>query len=152
MDTLLNTRSDLLGLSELSNDCRELEAAASSGHAGAQAALEVFVHRLARHIGGLAMSLPRLDAVVFSGGIGENSARIRSMTVRRLRPLGLALDEDANLRMVGGTAGIISTGERPVAAVVNTNEEWMIARDTAELAGLTGSRITVPAPERMADN
>jgi acetate kinase len=140
MDTLLNTRSGLLGLSELSNDCRELEAAASSGHAGAQGALEVFVHRLARHIGGLAMSLPRLDAVVFSGGIGENSTRIRSMTVRRLKPLGISLDEDANLRMVGGTAGIISTDNRPAAAVINTNEEWMIARETAELVGLTESQ------------
>ena len=98
------------------------------------------MHRLARHIGGLAMSLPRLDAVIFTGGIGENSARIRSMTVRRLKPLGLSLDEEANLRMVGGAAGIISTGNRPAAAVISTNEEWMIARDTAELAGLTGSR------------
>jgi acetate kinase len=140
MDTLLNTRSGLLGLSELSNDCRELEAAASNGHAGAQVALEVFVHRLARHIGGMAMSLPRLDAVIFTGGIGENSARIRSMTVRRLKPLGLSLDEDANGRMVGGKAGIISTGNRPAAAVVNTNEEWMIARETAEVVGLTGSQ------------
>jgi acetate kinase len=55
-------------------------------------------------------------------------------------PLGLALDENANLRMVRGTAGIISTGNRPAAAVINTNEEWMIARETAEVAGLTGSR------------
>jgi acetate kinase len=147
MDTLLNKRSGLLGLSELSNDCRELEAAASSGHIGALSALEVFVHRLARHISGLAMSLPRLDAVIFTGGIGENSARIRNMTVRRLKPLGLTLDEEANLRMVGGAAGIISTREGPAAAVVNTNEEWMIAHDTAELAGLTRSATT--GPERM---
>lgn len=144
MDELLNKRSGLLGLSELSNDCRELEAAATTGHAGAQVALEVFVHRLSRHIGGLAMSLPRLDAVVFTGGIGENSVRIRAMTVHRLRPLGLALDDDANRRMVAGNAGLISKGERPVAAVVNTNEEWMIARDTAELAGLTRPAVTVP--------
>jgi acetate kinase len=80
IDELLNKRSGLLGLSELSNGCRELEAAPIDGHAGAQVALEVFVHRLARHIGGLTMSLPRLDAVVFTGGIGENSARIRAMT------------------------------------------------------------------------
>jgi acetate kinase len=144
MDELLNKRSGLLGLSELSNDCRELEAAATRGHTGARVALEVFVHRLARHIGGLAMSLPRLDAVVFTGGIGENSAQIRAMTVHRLRPLGLALDDDANRRMVAGNAGIISEGGRPVAAVVNTNEEWMIARDTAKLAGLTRPAVTVP--------
>ena len=56
----------------------------------------------------------------------------------------LALDDDANCRMVAGNAGLISKGERPVAAVVNTNEEWMIARDTAELAGLTRPAVTVP--------
>jgi Acetokinase family/Phosphate acetyl/butaryl transferase len=61
----------------------------------------------------------------------ENSARIRAMTACRLKPLGLVLDEDANLRMVGSTAGVITRGERPVAAVINTNEEWMIARDIA---------------------
>jgi acetate kinase len=150
MDTLLNKRSGLLGLSELSSDCRELQAAASNGHVGARGALDVFVHRLARHIGGLAMSLPRLDAVVFTGGIGENSAQIRAMTVRRLKPLGVVLDEEANLRMVGGTAGVISTGFGPVAAVVNTNEEWMIARDTAELVGLN-PEVVAPRWERMAD-
>jgi acetate kinase len=143
MDELLNKRSGLLGLSELSNDCRELEMAANRGHTGAQIALEVFVHRLARHLGGLAMALPRLDALVFTGGIGENSVRVRAMTVRRLKPLGLMLDEDANSRMVGGTGGVISAGDKPFVAVVNTNEEWMIARDTAELAGLTGPAATV---------
>ena len=87
MDALLNMKSGLLGLSELSNDCRELEAAAERGHKGAQVALAVFAHRLARHIGGLAMVLRRLDAVLFTGGIGENSVRVRAMTVARLRPL-----------------------------------------------------------------
>ena len=88
-DALLNKQSGLLGLSELSNDCRELEAAAAGGHGGAQTALDVFAHRLARHIGGLAMALRRLDGVVFTGGIGENSALVRAMTIARLRPLGL---------------------------------------------------------------
>ena len=136
LDDLLNKRSGLLGLSELSNDCRELEQAAQSGHAGAQLALDVFVHRLARHIGGLAMALRRLDAVVFTGGIGENSAWVRAATLQRLRPLGLALDVAANDTMVGGAAGVISQGQHPAALVVPTNEEWMIARDAAALAGL----------------
>jgi acetate kinase len=150
MDTLLNTRSGLLGLSELSSDCRELQAAASNGDLGAAVALDVFVHRLTRLVGGLAMSLPRLDAVVFTGGIGENSAQIRAMTVRRLKLLGLVLDEESNLRMVGGTAGVISTGFGPVAAVVNTNEEWMIAQDTAELVGLN-PEVAAPKWERVVD-
>ena len=137
MDALLNKQSGLAGLSELSNDCRELEAAASGGHAGAQTALEVFAHRLARHIGGLAMALRRLDAVVFTGGIGENSVRVRSMTLSRLHPLGLTLDAAANALMTGGAGGLISLpGPGPCAAVIATNEEWMIACDTAELAHL----------------
>ncbi|HET8996063.1 MAG TPA: acetate kinase [Acetobacteraceae bacterium] len=136
LDDVLNKRSGLLGLSELSNDCRELEQAAQSGHAGARLALEVFVHRLARHIGGLAMALRRLDAVVFTGGIGENSAWMRAATLQRLGPLGLALDAAANARMTGGAAGRISRGSAPAALVVPTNEEWMIARDAAALAGL----------------
>ena len=151
MDALLNTQSGLLGLSELSNDCRELEAAAEHGHAGAQLALEVFVHRLARYIGGLAMALRRLDAVVFTGGIGENSVRVRAMTLARLRPLGFALDAAANACMTGGGGGVISaSGATPCAAVVATNEEWMIACDTAGLArqaaGVHGGRMTWNVP------
>ncbi|MDR3539230.1 MAG: acetate kinase [Acetobacteraceae bacterium] len=135
MNTLLNKESGLLAVSELSNDCRELEAAAEDGHAGAQLALEVFAHRLARHIGGLAMALRRLDAVVFTGGIGENSARVRAMTLARLRPLGLQMDAAANACMTRGAAGIISVqGTTPIVAVVPTNEEWMIACDTDQLA------------------
>jgi acetate kinase len=143
MDAMLNKQSGLLGLSECSNDCRELEAAAAGGHGGAQAALDVFVHRLARHIGGLAMALRRLDAVVFTGGIGENSVLVRRATVARLLPLGLTLDAAANARMTGGTGGLISVpGPGPSAAVIATNEEWMIACDTAELARLgTGSLV-----------
>ncbi len=135
MDTLLNKRSGLLGLSDLSNDVRELEAAAERGHAGAQLALQVFVHRLARYIGGLAMSLRRLDAVVFTGGIGENSVRMRAMTVTRLRALGLVLDEASNAVTTGGTSGLINAaGSSAQIAVVPTNEEWMIVCDTAALA------------------
>jgi acetate kinase len=145
IDALLNKKSGLLGLSELSNDCRELEAAAERGHQGAHIALDVFAHRLARHIGGLAMALRRLDAVVFTGGIGENSVRMRAMTLARLRPLGIALDAAANAVMTGGAGGVISVpGTTPCAAVVATNEEWMIACDTAELAVRTVRTLVEP--------
>ncbi|WP_114395265.1 acetate/propionate family kinase [Oleisolibacter albus] len=136
IDHVLNKESGLLGLSGLSNDCRTLEAAAAEGHAGAKLALDVFVHRLAHHIGGLATTLPRLDAVVFTGGIGENSAFIRASTLQRLGPLGLDLDEAVNRDTVGGATGLISRSVRPAAVVIPTNEEWMIARDAAELAEL----------------
>ena len=82
MEAFLNKESGLLGLSGLSSDCRTLEAAAQQGHAGALLALDVFAHRLARLVGGLATSLRRFDALAFTGGIGQNSARVRAMTLR----------------------------------------------------------------------
>jgi acetate kinase len=133
IDALVNKESGLLGLSELSNDCRVLEQAAGDGHAGAIEALDVFAHRIARSIGGLAMSLARLDAVVFTGGVGENSARVRSSALRRLGLLGLDLDEEANAKTRGGVIGLISHSRRPAALVVPTDEERMIAVDTAAL-------------------
>jgi acetate kinase len=134
LDSMVNQESGLLGLSELSNDCRALEAAAAEGHPGARDAIDVFVHRLAGNIGRLAMSLPRLDAVVFTGGIGENSATIRAGAIDRLAPLGLYLDAKANASLRGGMGGIISLSPQPAAIVVPTDEEWMIASDTIALA------------------
>lgn len=136
LDALLNRRSGLLGLSGLSNDCRTLESAATEGHAGAILALDAMVHRLARYIGGLATSLPRLDAVVFTGGIGENSAFVRRKTIERLQVLGIKLDEDANGQMFGGRCGLLSLPESATAAVViATNEEWAIANEARPYIG-----------------
>lgn len=137
IEAALNKASGLLGLSELSSDCRNLEIAANEGHEGARLALDVFVHRLARHVGALATSLPRLDALVFTGGIGENSARVRAATLARLEVFGFTLDEAANAATVGGREGRISGSSGPIALVVPTDEEAMIARDAARLAGLT---------------
>ncbi len=134
LDSMLNKESGLLGLSELSNDCRTLEAAAAEGHQGAAEAIAVFTHRLARHIGGLAMSLSRLDAVVFTGGIGENSSLIRKLTIARLGVLGIDLDPVANDQMKGGKSGFVSRSRQPAAIVIPTDEEWMIACDTIALA------------------
>lgn len=141
IETLLNKESGLLGISGLSSDCRTLEAAAAEGHEGAILALEVFVHRLARHIGGLATSLSRLDAIVFTGGIGENSVRIRAMTISRLAAFGFRLDEAANAGCVGGRPGLISQGHGPVAVVIPTDEEGLIAADAARLAGLDHEEV-----------
>lgn len=135
LDNLLNKKSGLLGLSGLSADCRTIEAAADDDHVGAITALQVMVHRLARHIGGLAMALKRLDAIVFTGGIGENSVRVRRMTMERLAVLGVQIDEEANKKMFGGACGIISKTRTPIVAVVPTNEELMIAHDAAVVTG-----------------
>lgn len=138
LDAMLNRRSGLLGLSGLSNDCRTLETAASEGHEGAQLALDVFVHRLARIMAGLVTSLHRLDAVVFTGGIGENSVLLRQKTVERLALLGLTLDEQANARIFGGVSGHIGSADhKPSSLVIATNEEWMIACDTRSLSSMS---------------
>ena len=136
LDRMVNRESGLLGLSELSNDCRTLTEAAQNGNHQAEETLDVFVFRLCRYIGALTAALPRLDAVAFTGGIGENSAYIRGKTLRRLSALGLDLDETANAGMYGGKSGIISMSRKPVAIVVPTDEEKVIAADTAILAGL----------------
>jgi acetate kinase len=134
IDHLLNKQSGLLGISGLSSDCRALEEAAATGHSEARLALDMFAHRLARVIGALVSSLHRFDALVFTGGIGENSALLRRMTLERLQVLGIQIDEEANQRAVRGQSGLISRTGGPAVLVVNTNEEWMIARDTAALA------------------
>lgn len=135
IDTLLNKESGLKGLSGISHDCRELEEAAEAGNADAQLSLDVFTHRLARLMGGLATNLDRLDAIVFTGGIGENSDILRAATVKKLKLLGATLDDAANARTIRGNAGVISEqgSQGPTVAVINTNEELMIARSTMAL-------------------
>lgn len=134
---LLNKKSGLLGLSELSNDMRELTAAATEGHKGAAAAIEVFVFRLAKAIGALAVSLPRIDALIFTGGIGENAALIREKVLHRLKVFGFIADAGANAKAVGGKGGVITIMDSPVAMVVNTNEEAMIVKQTLEVLNNT---------------
>ncbi len=129
----LNTASGLAGLSGAGHDMRAVEAAAASGDDRARLAIEVFVHRLAKAIAGLVTSLERLDALVFTGGIGENSPLVRSQVLSRLTFLGLAEDPEANARHGRDTGGRISRPGPALALVVPTDEELMIARDTARI-------------------
>jgi acetate kinase len=112
---------------------RTVEAAAAGGNERAQLALEVFVHRLSKAIAGLVVGLQRLDALVFTGGIGENSAVVRSLVLRRLGFLGLAEDVQANADHGRRTGGRISVAGPVLALVVPTDEELLIARDTARV-------------------
>ena len=129
----LNTASGLQGLSGVSTDMRTVEAAAAAGDERARLALEVFVHRLAKAIAAMVTSLGRLDALIFTGGIGENSAFVRGQVLGRLGFLGLTEDAEANARNGRDTRGRISLDGPAVAMVVPTDEELMIARDTARL-------------------
>ncbi|MEZ0491398.1 acetate/propionate family kinase [Kineococcus sp. TBRC 1896] len=132
----LNSASGLLALSGLSNDVRTLSGEAAAGHAGARLALDVFAHRAAKHVAALTVSLGGLDALVLTGGIGENAVNVRSMLLARLAHLGLVEDAAANAdhgRSSTPRGRITAPGPGPLAMVVPTDEELLIARDTVAL-------------------
>lgn len=129
----LNSGSGLLGLSGVSNDMRTVREHAAAGHAEARLALEVFGYRLAKYIAAYAVPLGGIDAVVFTGGIGENDAATRAEVVGLLAVLGLELDPDANAA-AAIRPGRLITRPGPVSAlVVPTDEELVIARDCLRL-------------------
>ena len=134
LERVVNKESGLLGLSGLSSDLRTLEKAWHDGHERARLAIETFVHRIARHIAGHAASLYRLDGVVFTGGIGENSRLIRQLVADRLKVFGIELDEQKNALPGSEGERIISADtSRVPCAVIPTNEEKMIALDALRL-------------------
>jgi acetate kinase len=128
VDSLLNKRSGLLGISEGSNDMREIIEAMDRGSERHALAFRMFCGRVRKYIGAYATVLGGLDAVVFTGGIGENAARVRAEILHGLEFLGLVLDAKSNDR--NGTR--LSTGPTQ-ALVIPTNEELAIARDTCEV-------------------
>ena len=133
INTMLTKESGLLGLTEVTSDCRFVEDNYDSD-AAAKRAMDLYCYRLAKYIGSYVAALDgRLDAVVFTGGIGENSAPIREMTLNRLSLLGFKIDAEANLKARFGGQGIITEAGSTVAMVIPTNEEWVIAHDALEL-------------------
>lgn len=131
----LNKRSGLLGLSRgVSNDMRELWAAADAGNEDAALALDIFCYRIAKYIASLVVPLGGLDVLVFSGGIGENDDRVRARVLEQLGFLGLTLDQAANAATIRGAAGPITAPAPAVAVVVPTDEELVIARDADRIA------------------
>lgn len=140
IDNMLNRESGLLGLSGLSNDMRTLVAARADGHAGASLAIDVFCYRLARSLAGLAVALPRLDGLIFTGGIGENSPLVRELTVRHLALFGLAIDPAANATPPGNPARQIQAEHSPAILVIPTDEERQIAEECLALLDFTATR------------
>jgi acetate kinase len=132
VNEMLNKESGLLGISKFSNDCRTLEQQAKEGNQQAQLALDMFIYRLVKYIGAYLAIVGPLDALIFTGGIGENSAYIRENTIEQLSHMGLQLDPQKNLQMRFGQSGLIShTHSKPIFAIA-TNEEWVIAKDTIQ--------------------
>lgn len=133
---LLNSESGLLGLSGVSNDMRSLLELEAQGHARAALAVSVFCYRLARSVLALCAGLERLDALVFTGGIGENAARVRELTLEHLGLLGVRVDRALNAEHGASASGrITEPSSRVPALVVPTNEELIIARETLSCIG-----------------
>ena len=128
----LNRNSGLKGLSGISNDMRTLLISAKAGQAAASRAIDVFSFRVAREFAALSVSLPTIDAVVFTGGIGEHAAPVRQRILAAWRTMNFRLDETLNNRHGDKTGRISQTGS-PLVMVVPTSEEQMIATDTLAL-------------------
>ena len=140
LERVVNKESGLLGISGLSSDLRVLEKAWHEGHERAQLAIKTFVHRIARHIAGHAASLHRLDGIIFTGGIGENSVLIRRLVVEHLTVLGVNIDSDRNNLPNSHGERIISPSDaRVICAVIPTNEEKMIALDAIQLGRINAA-------------
>ena len=128
LDTLAE-KSGLLGLSGISGDIRDLEEAAAQGKARAQLALDVFVAEIRRHLGGLLIELGGADAIVFTGGVGENSVKTRAGVCANLSELGIELDPAANAQ-AKGECRLSTPASRVQVWTVPTNEELVVARQT----------------------
>lgn len=131
LDELLNRRSGLVGLSGV-NDFRELDRLVASGDPDARLALDVYVHRLRHYVGAYAAVLGHVDAIAFTGGVGENAAGVRAAVCETLGVIGVELDPERNA--AANAPGVVSSDASAVAVlVVPTNEELSIARQAVDL-------------------
>ena len=134
MDTYMNKKSGMLGLSGVSSDFRDLEAAAKEGNERAELALKTFAYKVKKYIGAYSAALGGVDAIVFTAGVGENDQGIRAQVLQGLEYLGVDADFDRNLNAPRGEeVEITKPGSRVKVFVIPTEEEMVIARDTAAL-------------------
>ncbi len=133
LNNILNKKSGLLGISEISNDLRDLEKAAEEGNQNAIEALDVYSYRIRKYIGGYSANLVKLDGLVFTGGIGQHGAKMRERICHNLENIGIFMDYNKN-SYNASSEGIVSAPYSPVTImVIPTNEELQIAIDSFEL-------------------
>ena len=134
MLNILNKKSGVLGISGVSSDFRDICSAAEAGNHRAQLALDVFYYSVKKYIGAYAAAMGGVDAIVFTAGVGENDAAARMAIASGLEYMGVKMDEDAN--NIRGKEAVISAPDSKVQVLlIPTNEELMIAMDTAEIVG-----------------
>jgi len=137
IDEIINKKSGLLGVTDVSSDMRDVEQAAKDGNKRAELALAIFCYRIKKYIGAYAAAMGGLDAVVFTGGIGENSPEVRARVCRGMEFLGMELDDEKN-QSLRGPADISKPSGSVRILLVPTNEERAIARETAAVVGKPG--------------
>jgi acetate kinase len=134
LNTLLNKHSGVLGISGISSDMREVEAAAEEGDERAALALKMYDYRVRKYIGAYAAAMGGIDMLIFTGGIGENSPETRENICRELEFLGVNFDKKANDGVRGKEQVITTKDSRVTVMIVPTNEEFVIASDTLRIA------------------
>ena len=142
IESLVNKQSGLLGVSGLTNDMRELLAESKeNGDRRSRLAIEMFCYRASKYIGSYLAAMNGTDAIIFTGGIGENSSEVRRLICDNLSWLGVELDPHLNESMINGNEGVISKDGSPLKIfVIPTNEELLIARDTVRLIAARTSK------------
>ena len=134
MEAVLNKKSGLLGISGVSNDCRNIWEAADAGDKRAQLAMKILTNSIKKHIGAYTAEMNGLDALVFTAGIGENDYRVRELSCEGLSYLGVEIDKEKNKNFARGEKQDISGANSKVAVwIIPTDEEYMIALDTLKI-------------------
>lgn len=134
MLTYLNKKSGMLGISGVSSDFRDLAAASEAGNDRARLALDMFAYATKKYVGGYAAAMGGIDCLVFTAGIGENDSFIRAKVTEGLEFLGIEIDKEENAKRTGDIHDITAKGGKVKVLVIPTNEELVIARDTARLS------------------
>lgn len=133
LQKIINKESGVAGVSGISNDMREIEAADKAGNPRAQLALAMYEQRIIKYIGAYAAEMGGLDVIVFTGGVGENQVGVRENVCKPLAFLGCEIDKTINDKIHGEEALISTPGSKVKVVVIPTDEELMIARDTREI-------------------
>jgi acetate kinase len=134
LNTLLNKHSGVLGISGISSDMREVESAAEEGDERAVLALKMYEYRVKKYIGAYAASMGGVDLLIFTGGIGENAFETRENICKDLEYMGLEFDRNINHGVHGKELVISKKESRVTVMIVPTNEEFVIASETKEIA------------------
>ena len=135
ISNLLNKKSGVLGITGISSDMREIDAASDNGDEKARLALEMYNYRIKKYVGAYAAAMGGADIIVFTAGVGENQANMRESVCENMEWMGVKLDVEKNNAIHGEEAVISAPDSKVTVVVIPTDEELMIASDTMELCG-----------------